>query len=235
MNFELKKMLKEAFDAPKPLEKTEFLNTLRKREISMPELIVRQISYIRKSVWIIALVFLIAAVYGIYLANEHTLVILESIVPLSASLAIMEINRSDTFGMKEFETATRFSFKSVYHARMIVIGVLYLLVMITTAPFLSFRFELNLSVTVLRLIILYLLVSIACLKLERSERGRENPYMSLALSIAVSLGVVMLNSYKMTIINFYIQRWGILIAGVLAVVLEFENRKTINMKEDYKW
>lgn len=114
MNKRLKKQLDIAFYVPEPMEKKSFLKKLRPREINTAELLIQQVVYIRKIVWVFAFVILMVALIGAFSMNTKTENIIEALAPLAAVAAILEMHRSYRYQMTEFEMTTRFSIRSVF-------------------------------------------------------------------------------------------------------------------------
>ena len=233
MNKKLKRQLNTAFYAPEPVKKESFLKKLRPREITTAEMIFQQLPYIRKAVWLMAVAVLTVAVIGSYAASESTVHVIEALAPLAAVSVCLEMQRSYRYQMTEFEMATRFSIKSVLLARMFIIGDVYVVVFCIIAPVLSVHFGVSIIVIASRIMIPYLITISICLHIERTETGRKNRHLSMAIACLVSISVFWIGSYDMPNITEFITRWGPLVIILLMALTVYENYKTVNTMEEF--
>ena len=231
MNKKLKKQLEIAFYAPEPVGKKAFLNNFRLREITTTQLVVQQVAYIRKFVWSFAAVVLIVAIAGTVFMNENTERMVQSLAPLSAASAAAEVHRSFKFKMNELEMATRFSLKSVFYARMLIIGLVYAVIICIVAPVLAVRFDGNAISSVSGILIPYLITTTLCLRVERSVAGRNNANISMAIAAILSAGIFWFSSYDMSVIAYFIAEWGWAVIILLILITIYENHKTMKMLE----
>lgn len=231
MNKKLKKQLEIAFYAPEPVGKKAFLNNFRLREITTTQLVVQQVAYIRKYIWIFAAVVLIVTIAGIVFMNENTERMVRSLAPLSAAAAAAEVHRSFKFKMDELEMATRFSLKSVFYARMLIIGLVYAVIICMVAPALAVRFGGNAISSASGILIPYLITVTLCLHVERSVAGRSNANISMAIAVIVSAGIFWFSSYDMPVIAVFIAEWGWAVIILLILITIYENHKTMKMLE----
>ena len=233
MDKKLKRQLNAAFYTPEPVKKDSFLKNLRPREITTTEMISQQLPFIRKTVWLMAVAVLTVAVIGSYAASESTVHVIEALAPLAAISACLEIQRSYRYQMTELEMATRFSVKSVLFARMLIIGLAYAVVFCSIAPILSVRFGISVIVLASRILIPYLITVSICLHIERTEVGRKNRYLSMAIACLISISVFWIGNYDMANLTEFITRWGPLVVVLLAVLTLYENYKTVNTMEAF--
>lgn len=233
MDKKLKRQLNVAFYTPEPVKKDSFLKKLRPREITTTEMISQQLPFIRKTVWLMAVAVLTVAVIGSYAASESTVHVIEALAPLAAISACLEIQRSYRYQMTELEMATRFSVKSVLFARMLIIGLAYAVVFCSIAPILSVRFGISVIVLASRILIPYLITVSICLHIERTEVGRKNRYLSMAIACLISISVFWIGNYDMANLTEFITRWGPVMVVLLVVLTVYENYKTVNMMEEF--
>ena len=109
---ELNNLINEAFAAPDPERKQEFLKTLRPREVGTVRMILGQIAYIGPAAWILAVAVTLLAITGCILGIEETEGLVAVVMPFTAAVSVIETQRSKRFGMSELEMATRFSLRS---------------------------------------------------------------------------------------------------------------------------
>ena len=235
MKNEWKDLLNEAFYAPEPQNKQAFLKNLRPRKVSTFEMLLEQVRYIRLSVWIMAIAIIAFAISGSIMHVEETEELIPVIMPFLAGVSVLETGKSRKCGMTELEMVTRFSLRSVIFARMLILGILYLLILCITSPVIAAAFGGKTVATAVHILIPYLVTMSISLMIERSKWGRKSEYTSLAVSSLISLFTIWTQSYDPTMVRKYaeaIDNWGILIVILLATTTVFEQYKTINYMEE---
>lgn len=187
MRKDLKKELKKAFEAPAPVRKTEFLQKVSPAaELSFFAFLSVQFRYIRRRVWIVsALVFSILLFCGLVLSADIIWAV-SAFTPLLALLMVEETGRSEIYGMAELEMTTRFSLRSIFLARLGILGLGSLL-------FLGLLFPVSLScsrISPLRagfyITTPFLLTTFLCLHIVRRRRERESIYLCAGVSACIS-------------------------------------------------
>ena len=236
MKNEWKDMLNDAFYAPEPVKKKEFLRSIRQREMSSFEMILQQAAYIRIHVWIFAVMIIAFAVFGAATGLGSTQHIITMIMPFTASFSVIEAQRSKWCGMTELEMATRFSLRSVVLARMTILGAVTFVVLCVISPVISVAFDQGAVLTAVRILIPYLVTMIISLEAERSVIGRKTGYCPLMIAAVVSVFIYWMAGFETRMLLRYLnilESWGILIAlGLLALTFA-EQWKTINNVEAF--
>ena len=236
MKNELKDALKDAFYAPEPRNKKAFLKSIRAREVSMVEMLVQQVKYIRTSVWIFALAVIFFALFGSWRQIEETKELIPVIMPFLAAGSVLETRRSKKYGMIELEMVTRFSLRSVLFARMLVLGLLYLIILSIISPVIAVTFGGETIITAINIVLPYLITMCICLQVERSSFGRKLEYASLAVATFISVFMIWIKNYDFGLVHGsmeLIENWGVLIVLILATVTVYEQWKTINYVEEF--
>ena len=236
MKNELKDALNIAFYAPEPKNKQEFLKNIRPREVSIPEMLLQQVRYIRLSVWAISLAFIAFAPIGSWMQLPETDELTPVLMPFLAVVSVLENRRSKKFGMTELEMVTRFSLRSVIFARMIILGVAFLLILVITAPVVATAFGGEIIVTAVHMLIPYLLTMIISLQVERSSLGRKLEYGSLSVAALIAVSMIWMRNLDTALINRYaqiIRNWGFLIVIILAAVTVYEQWRTLRGVEEF--
>ena len=236
MKNELKDALNIAFYAPEPKNKQEFLKNIRPREVSIPEMLLQQVRYIRLSVWAISLAFITFALIGSWMQLPETDELIPVLMPFLAVVSVLENRRSKKFGMTELEMVTRFSLRSVIFARMIILGVAFLLILVITAPVVATAFGGEIIVTAVHMLIPYLLTMIISLQVERSSLGRKLEYGSLSVAALIAVYMIWMRNLDTALINRYaqiIRNWGFLIVIILAAVTVYEQWRTLRGVEEF--
>lgn len=233
MDKKLKEQLNLAFSAPEPTRKDMFLKKLRPREITTTELLIQQVPYVRKAVWVFAFMIITVTVIGAFSMNSNTERIIESLVPLAAVASTLEIQRSYRYQMTELEMATRFSIRSVFYARMVIIGLVYATTFCIILPVIAVRFGTGFILLASRILIPYLITTSLCMRLERTTIGRSNHYLSAAVASGIAICIFWMSSYELSGLTNFITEWGVVMVILLIILAIYENRKTINMTEGF--
>ena len=234
MKDELKTALREAFNAPEPERKQAFLRDLRVREIGTPQMLLQQIGYIRISVWIFTGAMIAFVLFGSWIRLDETAELLAEIIPYLAAVSVLESMRSEKYGMTELEMVTRFSLKSVIFARMLILGVAFLLFLAIASPVIAVTFGMETILATVNILIPYLVTMSISLQVERSFRGRITEYSSIVVAAIVSGSCILINSYQPALVQSYmeiVKTWGVLMAIILAAITVFEQWRTINSME----
>lgn len=236
MRNELKDILRDAFYAPEPENKKDFLRNIRPREVSVSELLLQQVSYIGAPVWLFEAVIIIFAIGGSLMMVETTESIITMAMPFTASIAVIEAKRSKRCGMTELEMATRFSLRTVVFARMMILGVVSVIILCVASPVIAAAFNGTVLLTGVHILIPYLITMIISLRVERSALGRRTGYSSLAVAGLVAVIFYWLSNFEPEMTLYYlsvIESWGILIAVILLTMTIAEQWKTINNLEAF--
>jgi hypothetical protein len=235
MKNELKDALNTAFSAPEPRNKQAFLESIRPREVGTVEMLIQQARYIRTSVWLFALAIIAFALFGSWMQMEETKDLIPEIMPFLAAVSVLETRRSKKYGMIELEMVTRFSLRSVIFARMLVLGLLYLIILGITSPVIAVSFGGETIITAIQIVLPYLITMSICLQVERSSLGRKLEYASLAVATLVSAFMIWVKTYDFGLVSGsmeLIENWGVLIVLSLTAVTVYEQWKTISNVEE---
>lgn len=206
MDRKLKNEIVKAFNAPAPTQKAQFIHSLPRSHISTRIFLLRQISFIHKSVWVLSSLILLPAIWGACFANKNTVWIVSAFIPFLALLLITEGAKSATYKMNELEMATRFSLKSIVLARICILGIFnfilfYILILICHAtndiPFMQ---------TSIYLFVPYFLTTGISLHIVRRFSDKEVIYSCMATAVLVSGTNIVL--HYMANFLFHANYWG---------------------------
>ncbi|MBP5554365.1 MAG: hypothetical protein J6X94_05785 [Lachnospiraceae bacterium] len=232
----LKNLINDAFYAPEPALKENFIRFLRPRKVSMAEMIVRQIPYIGKLVWAFSALMIAVALIGANSGSETTVAAVAALMPFSAAIGIFDTNRSKRYNMSELEAATRFSLRSVIFARMTILGILSLIAIVVISPIIAVTYGGDIFAAAVRIIIPYLITMIVSLHIERTALGRGLGFCSIIVAVAVSFFSIMIESpgiLSWINRNLTIDRFGIPMVAVLLALTYFEQWKTVRNVEAF--
>lgn len=192
MNKNLKKLLRQGFDAPPPAGKEVFLRRAPVLPVNCASFLRAQAFYIRKWVWALSAALFCIALSGACLLKADVLWTLSAFMPLLALALLTESSRSERYGMAELEQSSRFSLKSVTLARLGVLGLENLILVCLMLPFAVKSSQLSLTQTGLYLTCPYLMTSFLGAGMLRRVRDRSANYLCVGIALFVSVGTHLL-------------------------------------------
>lgn len=231
MDRKLQNMLEIGFEAPKAVEKRQFIRSLPIQRVSNFKLLCTQAKYIRKRTWMLwGLVFVLTAFVSNTLSKE-SMWVLSALMPLLSMTVISESSRAENCGMAEFELSTRFNLKTIVLARLIILGAADLVLMCMASLFADG----GISASAFYIFCPYMLSAVAGLFIYRKTQGSGALYLSTGVSFLIA-GLEML--FNEDILKFY-QNSGegerLLIFSLLTAALVREGYKRIKETEELKW
>ncbi|MDD6810961.1 MAG: hypothetical protein PUD93_03705 [Lachnospiraceae bacterium] len=235
MKAELKKDLQEAFDAPKPLAKESFMQTIPGAQISYREFILYQVSYIRKWGWVISILIFAAGIASALVVDKDAIWVLSALMPFVALFLVTENARSVAYGMEELEMASRFSLKSVVLARLEILGVFHTVLLALFLPVNALYDDYSLLQTGIYLLVPYLMSTSFGLWIVRRMRGKEAFYACAGAATLVSVLQTALKSGAAFLFEQRAFIWWILTFIILLLWTIAECRQMVRQKEDFLW
>ncbi len=227
--------LKQAFAAPYPLRKREFLRQLESRRISVHEFLFSQIGYIRKWVWCVSALVFIVCILGLTFLSGDVLWLISGLAPLLALTIISESGRSECYEMAELEMATRFSLRSLTLARLGILGVTNLLLLGLLFAVGLWNNTLDPLAAGLYIITPFLLTTFVGLYIVRKFKGREAIYACVGTAVGISFSVLISHN----VIPFIYQESYLAVWTAVALALCIGNGKEyiamIKRTEELAW
>lgn len=125
MKKNITRYLQQYFEAPAPLGKQKFLQSLYRQseKLSLFSMLQIQLHYISRLSWIVSLVLFLAALSIIYVYKLHQIGTVCALMPFVVLISLCESVRSYRYGMEELELSTPFSLKSIILARLFILGI----------------------------------------------------------------------------------------------------------------
>lgn len=235
MKQDMKVCLKEVFAAPKPEKKDSFLRKARTAQVSTFDFVKSQLFYIRKRVWILSLLILVAALAAIRFMEINRLWIISAFIPFIALCAVLEGTRSVSYGMSELEMSARFSLKSITLARMVSIGLVHLGIIGVLIP-LSGGSELFPMVKeAVYLLVPYLLTAVLGLIAVRELQDYQSSYVCTGCAVIVSSLGVYIRSFLSWVYEEKHFIWWCVFALYLLGRGYKEYQRMIYQTEDFVW
>lgn len=227
--------LKQAFDAPQPVKKRNFLRHLDLPGMSVHEFLFSQIGYIRKWIWCVSTLILVVSILGLAFLPNTVLWLISGLTPLLALTIISESGRSELNNMVELEMATRFSLRSVTFARLAILGLMNLLLLGVLLPIGLWNDTVAPFAAALYIITPFLLTTFIGLNIVRKFRGQEAMYACVGTSVGISFFLLLSHN----IIPFIYQEQCFSAWMITALALLFGNGKQciaiIKKTEEFAW
>ena len=197
----------EAFPAPTPQRKEEFLEYLKKENvyrenaqrqkaqaantpkasIGIVAFMLSQITYIRKRVYLASLLILVLGVMAANYSRTDSVRNVAAMMPFIALCMVSESTRSEIYGMAELEMASRFSIKSIMLARMGTIGFVHMISLCILIPIVRHSALISFVHAGIYLLVPYLAASVLEFSAVRRFRGKEAVSACVAISVMISL------------------------------------------------
>lgn len=235
MKWDSKKILRQAFEAPAPLRKKEFIRTLPVPEADWRELLLVQAGYIPKWIWGMSTALFVISLIGACFLEKEMLWMISALLPFVALTAVTENARSIVYDMAELEMAARFSLKSIMLARMGILGSFHLLLLCFLVPV----GQQNSTVTLLQagvyMLVPYLLTTAAGLWIVKRVRGKEAVYGCMGAAAAVSVAEGILHGAASVLYENAFLCWWVAALLLLAALTAAQYHKMIHQAEELTW
>lgn len=242
-----------AFSAPTPQRKAEFLEYLVKETVYMENVqrkkaradnspknsigigtfLFSQVSYISKKVYLASLLILALAIIAADYAGKNSVGVVAAMMPFIALCMVTESARSETYGMAELEMASQFSIKTIMLARLGTIGLVHMVLLCILIPVVVHNALISFIHAGIYLLVPYLAASVLECAAVRRFRGKEAISVCMAISVMVCVINMLL---KVLLLELFgpkqIIAW-ILLAVYLTGRTVLEYRKMIYQAEEW--
>ncbi len=243
MNKRLKKALKTYFTAPPPIGKTQFLKTLRFPKVTYRGLLLSQLRYIRKRVWLVSAMILIL---GWRLAFRPPEFInwdpeaskiwgISAVFPFLAMLTITEIYRFAAYRMAELEASCRFGLPQLMMARITVLGGGNFVILMPLLFIMDRISPYSMLQVITYLMVPYLIVCNICLWILNRVRGQEGVYRCTAAVCLVGMVSILFGSRApLLYTGTYLGIWvAVFVSGCVLTGLQIY--KLLKQMEERTW
>ncbi len=239
MKKNLKMQLTTAFDAPPPMKKTEFLQSVNYPKTSRTDFIFGQVGYIRKRVWVTSCLLLVTAFIGLRSTSDDGVLsfiwFTSSLLPFLSLVTVSEIARSASHNMEELEMSCKYNFPNVILARLGILSFMNL--SLFGVILLSFhnRVDFGTLRTGTYLLVPFMLTcSLSLFTLNRLH-SRETTYVCGAISCLTSIANTLAAArYRVAFSDENAMFWGLAFLVLLVVTIS-ETIKLIKETEELQW
>lgn len=191
MDRKLKTALKQSFTPPPARYKESFINSIPYPKAAFHEVLISQITFIRKRVWLsFALCVGFTLFYMMYGNTPESIVMgVSAVLPFFSLCTVTEIYKSAAFNMEEMELACKYNLPEITLMRIGILGaasfamLIFLVIILGKSCFGMFRNVVYIGVP-------YLLTSYLSLLTISKLRSKETIYICTAISAAVSLFIM---------------------------------------------
>lgn len=235
MNQKTRALLQEAFQAPEPIRKKEFLKTCPPQPISHISFVLSQAGYIRKRILILIFIVLLIVLPGTVFLRQEILYILSAMAPILAMTLITESGRSESCGMSELELSTRFSLKNVVLARLILLGMFNFLLLFILIHVTALSRHISLVRTGVYILCPYMITAFLGLWITRRIRTKEATYICAGTGVLASLGVILLMNVSFDIYEGEYFIWWLLLLVPAVFGAIREGAQMLKQKEELEW
>lgn len=227
-----KEDLRQAFEAPEPLRKEEFLQRFAKPSMSSFEFVRIQLMYIRKWIWVLSATIFIISLAAAACLKVDMVWVISALTPILALTIISESGRSQTYEMAELEMATQFSLKSVILARLGIVGIENVVLLCLMVPIGILNSVVSPLQAGLYIVVPFLLTTFCGLYTVRRFRGREASYICTGIACIVSFSMVFCHGNLPEIYEETYVIWWIAAVIILGAETGKQCYKMINRMEE---
>lgn len=235
MNRKMKEALKEAFEAPAPAHRQDFLENIPQEKVSLISFMLSQAGYIRKRVFVISMFPVGVSLTGACFLDFDTMWVISAFMPFLALSAVTENFRSAVYGMEELEMSARFSLKSVVLARMGILGTLHLILLCLLMPLASVHSIFTIAQTGVYLLISYLMADVTGLWILRNLRGKEGLYACIGATVCISSFYSLLRVRLIRLLYGSSFSWAVALLVILMILCVTEMKKMVRQTEELRW
>ncbi len=236
MNKKLKGIIKESFKPPETQHKEQFTENLLYPQAKFTEVLLAQIGYIRKRIWV---VFFISVLFAFYYVNtvkisEHIVTTISSIVPFLSLCIISEIYKTTAYKMNEMELACKYNLHKITLMRFAILGTASFLVLLLLVVSVH-KNDFGILRNSLYITVPYLLSNYISLAVIVKINSKETIYICAGVSVLISILTYLANINVSFIYNVnFTSIWAI----AFIVIIGLFSHKLIQftkLQEELQW
>lgn len=236
MNKKLKSILKQSFTPPPTQHGEQFINSISYPKETILELLISQIGFIRKRVWIL---FMMGVCFAFFYTQsvsvpENIVSGVSAILPFLSLCTISEIYKSMIFNMEELELACKYNLPKISLMRIGILGTVsfgllfFLVVIVGKSDFGMIRNTIYICVP-------FLISSYLNILIISNIHLKDPIYVCATISGVVSIFMFLASSSFQFIYNLdFLFNWVVLFV-LLIGVLVYNFIRFINSQEELQW
>lgn len=231
----LKQTLKTMKDKPDTANRNAFLDRIYEPNLSVRNFVKAQLFFIKGYVWLMSGLLFLLLLAAIENAEcQEQIWPVSAMMPFGILILTNEMNRSEKYRMREFETATLFSAKAALMARILLIGLMQLFILCVAIPAACTRVDMTFFQAAFYMLCPYCLSACLNLGVLCRARGENAEYICVAVSAGVSVLFVVLTNLSRLVLAadsgcFF------LFSVIFMVIAVIEAKKYLNHREELAW
>lgn len=232
---ELKKVLSDCFEVEPSDRQKRFIRKYRRRELKFSELLYIQLKYMWFQYIAVLLLLLGIVAYQIMFVKEETVLLISSIMPFLAIIALSGLGKASRVGMDELEMTTRFSIRMLKSIRLVLVGTAGIIAIgITSMAFVLFL-DMSISSAVLFCAFPYMITTLASMILIRRWHAKENIFGCVAIAALLSVLTITKSISNLWQILPMNERIGFLSLIVIMIITAREISLYLKESEELQW
>ncbi len=236
MNKKLKAALKSGFTPPPSRKRDIFINSISYPKATFSEVILSQVGFIRKRVWLLfAGCLCYAFLYGNYAYMPNNVIAgISAILPLLSLCVVTEIYKSMAFNMEEMELACKYNLQKITLMRIGILGTISFAVLLAIVA-LAGKSDYGTLRNAVYIMVPFLLSSYLSLLIISKIPYKEAIYVCAVVSGLISFLLLISSTNFNFIYNLnFVSLWGISF-GVLLGLLTLGIVRFSKKQEELQW
>lgn len=236
MNKKLKSALTQSFTPPPTQHMEEFINNIPYPKASFSKVVISQILFIQKRIWLLFMLSICFAFCYTQFINvpENIVAAVSAVLPFFSLCTIAEVFKSAACNMEEMELACKYNLTKIMLMRLGVLGTVSF-IMLALFVLIVGKSDFGMFRNIIYITVPYLLSSYLSLSIISKYHSKETIYVCATISGTVSLVMVLAgSSYKFIYNSDYIATWVALFA-VLVALLFYSLIRFTKSQEELQW
>lgn len=222
MNKKLKRDISDAFNAPSPERKSEFLYNLHYPKSTPVQFFLSQILFIRKRFWALSIAIVMFIIFTANVSQlADTVCVISPLVPLLTILGVSEMRKSFSYNMCELEESCRYNLSKIILIRLSFIATFHFIAILIIILLLSGQSHYGVMRYLLYSLTPFMLSSYLSLLATKFAKSNDTTYICGAVSVIVCVLMIFLNDHNEILYSENILiLWLITFAVLLILVLK---------------
>lgn len=236
MDKKLKTALKQSFTPPPTQRKTQFTNSISCPKARFREVVISQILFIRKRVWLLFMISTCFAFFYTEFANipENIVAVVSAILPFISLCTAMEIYKSAACNMEEMELACKYNLTKIMLMRLGVLGTVSF-IMLALFVLIVGKSDFGMFRNIVYITVPYLLSSYLSLSIISKLRSKETIYVCAGTSGVISVLILLAgSSYKFIYHLDFMATW-VALFTILVGLLSYSLIRFTKSQEELQW
>lgn len=232
MNKKILNELKNAYNIKPSEAKNKFILKYKQNDMSILEFVFLQTKYLHSFFSIRCVLFSLILIFVcLFSSSSDTLMIVSALIPFIVLVMMYEVDASRIFKMEEIEQVTKFSLKMIIFARLLIVGIISLLCLVTLTLITISNKNISIYQIVISFFVPYFLTVLLCLVVLRTNRENGMKY-SFIVTTMTSLIFISLRILPKLSHIFFETNVGLVFLMICICLCVLESKKFVmNFKE----